>query len=176
MLTVGDLLPSFSLTGVRSEDTDSAFVTVSDTDYRGRWLVLFTWPKDFTFVCPTEIGAFGEAYPQFKDLDADVLGVSTDNEYVHLAWRQANPLLTGLPFPMAADLRRDLTTALGVLDRNEGVALRATFIIDPEGVIRHVSVNDLDTGRNVNEVVRTLAACQAGGLTACNWVPGQSLL
>jgi len=114
--------------------------------------------------------------PQFKDLDADVLGVSTDNEYVHLAWRQANPLLTGLPFPMAADLRRDLTTALGVLDRNEGVALRATFIIDPEGVIRHVSVNDLDTGRNVNEVVRTLAACQAGGLTACNWVPGQSLL
>jgi peroxiredoxin (alkyl hydroperoxide reductase subunit C) len=176
MLTVGDLLPSFSLTGVRSEDTDSAFVTVSDTDYRGRWLVLFTWPKDFTFVCPTEIGAFGEAYPQFKDLDADVLGVSTDNEYVHLAWRQANPLLTGLPFPMAADLRRDLTSALGVLDRNEGVALRATFIIDPEGVIRHVSVNDLDTGRNVNEVVRTLAACQAGGLTACNWVPGQSLL
>ena len=176
MLTVGDLLPSFSLTGVRSEDTDSAFVTVSDTDYRGPWLVLLTWPKDFTFVCPTEIGAFGEAYPQFKDLDADVLGVSTDNEYVHLAWRQANPLLTGLPFPMAADLRRDLTTALGVLDRNEGVALRATFIIDPEGVIRHVSVNDLDTGRNVNEVVRTLAACQAGGLTACNWVPGQSLL
>ena len=103
-------------------------------------------------------------------------GVSIDSEYVHLAWRGNHPDLRHLPFPMAADVKRELTGALGILDPDEGVALRATFIVDPEGIIRFVSVNDLDTGRNVDEVLRSLTAIQAGGLTSCGWRVGDATL
>lgn len=176
MLTVGDRFPPGSLKAVTAGPVPALGAVDLDHFARGRWLVAFFWPKDFTFVCPTEIAEFGRLTPQFEAAGAAVLGVSTDNEYVHLAWRQQHPELRALPFPMASDLRRDLCEALGIIDRNEGVALRATFVVDPEGVIRFVSVHDLDTGRNAEEVLRTLTALQAGGLTACGWKAGDPTL
>ncbi len=175
MLTVGDRFPEFDLAAVVGKD-DPQIDRVRLEDYEGRWLVVFFWPKDFTFVCPTEIAGFGAAHGQFAALGASIVGASIDNEYVHLAWRQQHPHLRTLPFPMASDLKRDLAGELGILDKEEGVALRATFIVDPEGVIRFASVYDLDTGRNVEEVLRTLEALQTGGLTACGWQHGEETL
>jgi alkyl hydroperoxide reductase subunit AhpC len=176
VLTVGDKFPAFTLKAVVSTDAAQAFTTMTETSHPGKWLVFFTWPKDFTFVCPTEIAAFGALTEEFAAREAQVLGCSTDSEYVHLAWRRDHPDLQTLPFPMLADVKRDLTTALGILDKEEGVALRATFIVDPEGIIRFVSVNHLDVGRNPNEVLRVLDALQTGALTPCNWRPGQPTL
>lgn len=175
MLTVGDPFPDFNLAAVDGVN-EPAITRASLADHRGRWLVMFFWPKDFTFVCPTEIAAFGQLYPSFVEAGADVLGVSIDNEYVHLAWREQHPSLRHLPFPMVSDLKRELSAKLGILDHEEGVALRATFIVDPEGTIRFVAVNDLDTGRNAEEVLRSLQAVQAGGLTACGWHAGEPML
>jgi len=175
MLTIGDRFPEFDLAAVVGKN-DPRIERVTSKDYEGKWLVAFFWPKDFTFVCPTEIAGFGKAAQRFADLGASIVGVSIDNEYVHLAWRQHHPHLRALPFPMAADLRRELTSELGILDKDEGVALRATFIVDPDGVIRFVSVYDLDTGRSVEEVLRTLEALQTGGLTACGWQRGDETL
>jgi lipoyl-dependent peroxiredoxin subunit C len=176
MLTVGDRLPSFALTGVVSTDPKTAFTDVTDASYKGQWKVLFFWPKDFTFVCPTEIVGFAELDGEFKDRDAQLLGVSTDSEFVHLAWKQSREDLGQVPFPMIADIKRELSTQLGVLDRNEGVALRATFIVDPDNVIRFVSVNDLSVGRNPQEVLRVLDALQTDELCPCNWSRGEETL
>jgi peroxiredoxin (alkyl hydroperoxide reductase subunit C) len=175
MLTVGDRFPDFDLAAVVGRD-DPHIERVRHKDYEGNWLVVFFWPKDFTFVCPTEIAGFGNAEERFAELGTSVLGVSVDNEYVHLAWRERHPDLRSLPFPMASDLKRELASELGILDKNEGVALRATFVVDPEGLIRFVSVYDLDTGRSVEEVLRTVEALQTGGLTACGWQHGQGTL
>jgi peroxiredoxin (alkyl hydroperoxide reductase subunit C) len=131
---------------------------------------------DFTFICPTEIAEFGRRERDFADREAQVLGASTDSHYVHLAWRKDHPDLRALPFPMLADTKRELSTALGVLHRSEGVALRATFIVDPSGIIRHVSVNDLSVGRSVDEVLRVLDALQTDELCPCNWKQGQATL
>src|SRR5439155_2227535 len=149
---------------------------VSQNSHPGRWLVLFAWPMDFTFVCPTEIAEFGRRSGDFADRDAQVLGFSTDTHYVHLAWRQQHPDLKALPFPMLADTKRELSQALGILHKQDGVPLRATFIVDPEGVVRWVSVNDLSVGRNVDEVVRTLDALQTDELCPCNWKKGDKTL
>lgn len=176
MLTVGDRFPTFALTGVVSSDPADAFKTFRNEDLTDRWTVLFAWPKDFTFVCPTEIAGFGELAASFDKLGATLLGVSTDNEYVHLAWRQQNPLLADLGLPMLADVRRDLCAQLGILSQSEGVALRATFIVDPKGIIRHASVNDLDVGRDPGETLRNLEALQTGELTPRAWKPGQATL
>jgi peroxiredoxin (alkyl hydroperoxide reductase subunit C) len=176
MLTIGDQFPSFSAKAVVSLEHGKEFAELTDRSYEGKWKVYFFWPKDFTFVCPTEIAAFGKLDREFADRDAQVLGVSTDSEYVHLAWRGQHPDLRDLPFPMIADLKRDLSQALGVLDRREGVALRATFIVDPQGVIRFVSVNDLSVGRNPGEVLRVLDALQTDELCPCNWQKGQQTL
>ena len=176
MLTIGDKFPAFDLKAVVSLDPKTAFKAINDKTDGGKWKVVFFWPKDFTFVCPTEIAAFGKLNKEFNERDAVVYGVSTDSEFVHLAWRQNHPDLKALPFAMLSDLKRELSQALGVLDKREGVALRATFIVDPEGVIRWVSVNDLSVGRNVDEVVRTLDALRTGELTPCNWVPGDATL
>ena len=139
MLTVGDKFPAFKLKAAVSLEKGKEFEDVSSEDHPGKWKVVFFWPKDFTFVCPTEIAAFGKRNRDFADRDAQVLGVSTDNEYVHLAWRKSHPDLKDLPFPMLADIKRELSSALGILHPSEGVALRATFIVDPEGIIRFVS-------------------------------------
>ena len=176
MLTVGDNLPAFSLTAVTRLDRGQEFETITDKSYAGQWKVLFAWPMDFTFVCPTEIAAFGAKNSDFLDRDAQLLGFSTDSHYVHLAWRRQHPDLLSLPFPMLADTKRELSTALGILHRQDGVALRATFIVDPQGVIRHVSVNDLSVGRSVEEVLRVLDALQTDELCPCNWKKGESTL
>ncbi len=176
MLTIGDKLPQFDVPATVSTNVDKAFTRITDQSDPGKWKVIFFWPKDFTFVCPTEIAAFGKLNGEFNDRDAVVYGVSVDNEYVHLAWRRSHPDLKEIPFPMLADVKRELSSAFGVLDRKEGVALRATFIVDPDGVIRFVSVNDLNVGRNVDEVLRTLDALQTDELCPCNWQKGEEFL
>ncbi len=176
MLTVGDKFPSFDLKAVVSTDIKKAFAQVSERSDEGKWKVVFFWPKDFTFVCPTEIAAFGKLNRDFVDRDAVLYGVSTDSEFVHLAWRQNHADLKDLPFAMLADIKRELSQSLGVLDKNEGVALRATFIVDPEGTIRFASVNDLSVGRNPQEVLRVLDALQTDELCPCNWQKGDEVL
>jgi alkyl hydroperoxide reductase subunit AhpC len=176
MLTIGDQFPSFNVKAVVSLDNGKQFQDISDKSYEGKWKVYFFWPKDFTFVCPTEIAAFGKLNRDFQDRDAQVLGISTDSEFVHLAWRQNHADLKDLPFPMLADIKREISQQTGVLDKNEGVALRATFVVDPQGVIRFVSVNDLSVGRNPAEVLRVLDALQTDELCPCNWQKGEKTL
>ena len=176
MLTIGDKFPSFNLKGVVSTDIKSAFKDFTNTSAKGKWQVVFFWPKDFTFVCPTEIAAFGKLNKEFNERDAVIYGVSTDSEFVHLAWRQNHADLKELPFTMLADIKRELSSELGILDKEEGVALRATFIVDPEGVIRFVSVNDLSVGRNPQEVLRVLDAVQSDELCPCNWQKGDDFI
>ncbi len=176
MLSVGKKLPAFTLKATVSNDINTAFVDISDKQFAGKWVVLFAWPKDFTFVCPTEIAEFGKLNGEFADRGAQVLGLSTDTEFVHLAWRQHKEELNKLPFPMLADVKRELSGALGIIDEAEGVAQRATFVIDPEGIIRFVMVTDLNVGRNVKEVLRVLDALQTDELCPCNWQKGQDTL
>ncbi|MCW5730966.1 MAG: peroxiredoxin [Alphaproteobacteria bacterium] len=176
MLTIGDKFPSFDLKAVVSTDPRSAFAQITERSDEGKWKLVFFWPKDFTFVCPTEIAAFGKLNGEFNDRDTVVYGVSTDSEFVHLAWRNAHPDLKDLPFPMLADIKRELSQALGILDKAEGVALRATFLVDPQGIIRFVSVNDLSVGRNPQEVLRVLDALQTDELCPCNWQKGDEVL
>src|SRR5437763_7386757 len=184
LLTIGDQFPAYRLTAliggdlskVDAQQPEDYFTTISSDDFEGKWRVVFFWPKDFTFVCPTEIAAFGKLARDFADRDAQVLGASIDSEYVHLAWRGSHPDLRDLPFPMIADVKRELAGALGVLDRKEGVAMRATFVVDPQGVIRFVSVNDLNVGRNPAEVLRVLDALQTDELCPCNWQKGEDTL
>src|SRR3954454_14192831 len=141
MLTVGDRFPDFALEAVVSLDKDHEFQKVTGQSYPGKWLVFFTWPMDFTFVCPTEIAEFGRRERDFADRDAQVLGASTDSHFVHLNWRRSHPDLKALPFPMLADTKREVSQALGILHKQDGVDLRATFIVDPQGIIRFASVN-----------------------------------
>jgi lipoyl-dependent peroxiredoxin subunit C len=176
MLGVGQKFPGFSLTGVVSNDIANAFQPFDSAKIHGKWAIVFFWPKDFTFVCPTEIAAFGKLNKEFEARDAHVYGVSTDSEFVHLAWRKDKEELRSLPFPMLADIKRELTTALGVLDPDAGVAQRATYIVDPEGVIRFAYVTDLNVGRNPEEVLRVLDALQTDELCPCNWKKGEDTL
>ena len=176
MLGVGQKFPEFELDATVSTDPKSAFRKIGSKDYKGKWKVFFFWPKDFTFVCPTEIAAFGKLNREFADRDAQILGGSTDSEFVHLAWRTHHPDLKDLPFPMLADVKRDLTQALGILDPNAGVAQRATYVVDPEGVIRFAYVTDLSVGRNPEEVLRVLDALQTDELCPCNWQQGEPVL
>ena len=175
MLTIGDRFPEFNLVGVTSNEMTD-FKSFTNESGKGKWQVFFFWPKDFTFICPTEIEGFASLYDQFTQKNAQLYGVSTDSEFVHLAWRKSHPSLSSLPFPMLSDIKRELSHQLGILHKDAGVCLRATFIVDPEGIIRHVSVNDLSVGRSPEEVLRLLEGYQNGGLMPCNWKPGQSPL
>jgi len=176
MLGVGEKFPVFSLKAVVSNDKEKAFKTLTEKDFPKKWKVFFFWPKDFTFVCPTEIAAFGKLHSEFSARDCQLLGGSTDSEFVHLAWRTSHTDLKPTPFPWLADIKRELCQNLGILDPNEGVAQRATFIVDPDNVIRFVSVNDLAVGRNPDEVLRVLDALQTDELCPCNWKKGQETL
>ena len=176
MKTVGDRIPSFRLAATVSRERGKEFQELTEQSFAGKWLVLFSWPLDFTFVCPTEIAEFGKRNRDFADRDAQVLGLSLDSEFVHLAWRNQHADLKDLPFPMLADKKRELCEALGILHPREGIPLRATFVVDPEGMIRFASVHDLDVGRNVDEVLRTLDALRTGELTPCNWHRGEEFL
>ncbi|WP_423130244.1 peroxiredoxin [Gaoshiqia sp. Z1-71] len=176
MKTIGDKFPEFKKTAVVSVEAGKEFDTLTKEKTLGKWNVIFWWPKDFTFVCPTEITGFNEHYDEFAKLEANLIGASTDSEFVHLAWRNAHAGLKQLRFPMLADTSKSLAEELGILEAEEKIAYRATFIVDPEGVIRWVSVNDLAIGRNVPEVLRVLEALKTGKLTPCDWSPGQATL
>jgi peroxiredoxin (alkyl hydroperoxide reductase subunit C) len=183
MLGIGDRFPEYSLTAlvpgdlraVQANAPEDYFTTIDSSTYKGKWRVMFFWPKDFTFVCPTEIAEFGRLNPEFADRDAQVLGGSVDNEFVHYAWRNQHEDLKNLPFPMLSDLDRKLVAELGVLNA-DGVAERATFIVDPEGIIQFVMVTAGSVGRNVEEVLRVLDALQTDELCACNWHKGAATI
>ncbi|MBN8730566.1 MAG: peroxiredoxin [Acidobacteria bacterium] len=176
MLSVGSKFPDFKVSATVSLEKGKEFSDISQDTYAGKWKCYFFWPKDFTFVCPTEIAAFGKANKEFADRDCQVLGGSTDSEWVHHAWRTHHADLKDLPFPMLADIKHELSNALGILDPNAGVCQRATFIVDPENIIRFVMVTDLSVGRNPNEVIRVLDALQTDELCPCNWTKGQDTL
>ncbi|MBK7257121.1 MAG: peroxiredoxin [Ignavibacteriae bacterium] len=178
MITVGQQFPDFNLDACVSREKGKEFssVSYSEIQKQKKWLVIFFWPKDFTFVCPTEIKGFNEKFSEFRDRDAVLVGGSTDTRNVHLAWRNSHADLKDLKFPMVADHAKTLTTALGILTGPEQVALRATFIVDPEGIIRWVNINDLDVGRNVDETIRVLDALQTDELCPCNWQKGEEVL
>ena len=176
MLSVGDTFPKFKLKATVSTDLAKAFTDIDNDTYAGKWLCVFFYPKDFTFVCPTEISGFAQVNQQFLDRDCQVLTGSVDSEFVHHAWRTHHKDLRELPFPMLADVKRELTSALGILDKDEGVAQRATFLVDPQGIIRFVYVTDLSVGRNPQEVLRVLDALQTDELCPCNWSQGEDTL
>ena len=175
MLTVGDKFPQFKLIANVGREKGREFRTVSNTDFAGKWLVFYAYPKDFTFICPTEIVEFGKHTADFADRDALVLGGSTDNEFSHLAWRNAHADLADLPTPLV-HITPQFASDLGIVHKAEGVALRVTYVVDPDGVIRSVSAYDLSVGRNVGEVLRTLDALQTDELCPCNWKKGEDTI
>ena len=175
MLSVGDQFPTWKLQGVEGPSVDKMeFKTYSSQDARG-WSVVFFWPMDFTFVCPTEIAAFGRLNEEFADRDARLLGVSGDSEYVHHAWRKDHPDLRELPFPMLADVKHELMRDCGV-EAEDGTAQRAVFIVDPDNEIQFAMVTAGSVGRNPKEVLRVLDALQTDELCPCNWNKGESTL
>jgi peroxiredoxin (alkyl hydroperoxide reductase subunit C) len=167
MTMLGQQAPAFELPSTKN--IASLEEPVRLTDHAGRWLVLFFYPADFTFVCPTEMIAFNAAIPRFADLGADFVGISTDTVHAHLAWQEFH--IGMLDFPLAADTTHEVSRAFGVLDEVNGVAHRGVFIIDPEGLIRYEVVHDEPVGRSVDEVLRVLAALQSKGRTPANWSP-----
>src|SRR3954462_10663680 len=153
ILSVGQAFPKFKKAAVVSLEKGKEFFDISSdelTSEDGRWTVIFWWPKDFTFICPTEIAEFNKNYTNFTDRDTVLLGASTDNEYVHHAWRKDHKDLHDLRFPMIADTSKSLAEELGILSAEEKVAYRATYIVDPEGIVRWLNINDLNVGRNVS--------------------------
>lgn len=178
MLGIGDKLPEFSIRGVKpgfnkhEENGQSAFEDITQKSFEGKWKVFYFYPKDFTFVCPTEIAEFARLDGEFADRDCVVLGGSTDNEFCKLAWRREHKDLNGLGQWSFADTNGSLVDALGIRDPQAGVALRATFIVDPHNVIQHVSVNALSVGRNPKETLRILDALQSDELCPCNRAVG----
>ncbi len=174
---VGKPAPDFTMETALGDGTD--FGKVSLSDYKGKWLVFFFYPLDFTFVCPTEITALSDAAEVFQALDTEILGVSIDSKFTHRAWlntsRDAGGLGT-LNFPLAADLTKQVSRDYGVLIEDEGIALRGLYIIDPEGEVKYQVVNHNDVGRSVDETLRVLQALQSGGLCPANWKPGDKNL
>lgn len=182
MKTIGDKLEPFKVVGVKpgfnrpEENGHSAFEDITDESFPGKWKIIYFYPKDFTYVCPTEISGFAKLVKEFSDRDAVVLGGSTDNEFCKLGWRRDHPDLDRLNHYSFADVSGRLVDQLGVRDRVAGVALRATFIVDPENFIQHVSVNNLNVGRSPEEILRILDGLQTEELCACNRKPGGETL
>jgi peroxiredoxin (alkyl hydroperoxide reductase subunit C) len=174
---VGKPAPSFTMkTTANLETLDSV---VSLADYRGKWLVMFFYPLDFTFVCPTEILAISDRYDEFVALGADVLGISTDSVFSHKAWIETprnKGGIEGLKFPLASDMTKQVAYGYNVLVEEEGYALRGLFIINPEGVLQYMVIQNENTGRSVDETLRVLQALQTGGLCGANWKPGEKTL
>jgi len=170
---VGKPAPDFTMETVSGDGKD--FGKVSLSDYRGKWLVFFFYPLDFTFVCPTEITALSDAAAQFEALDTEILGVSIDSIHSHKAWINTPKDSNGLGrlnFPLAADITKQVAKDYGILIEEEGIALRGLFIIDPEGELKYQVVNHNDVGRSVEETLRVLQALQSGGICPMNWRPG----
>jgi lipoyl-dependent peroxiredoxin subunit C len=175
MLTVGDQFPEFTVTANVSREKGKEFATLTNKSFAGKWLVFYAYPKDFTFICPTEIVEFGKHTADFADRDAVVIGGSTDNEYSHLAWRNSHKDLADIPTPLV-HINPTLASELGIIHKQGGVALRVTFVVDPNGVIRSVSAYDLSVGRSIGEVLRTLDALQSDELCPCNWQKGEETI
>ncbi|SIN86599.1 peroxiredoxin [Chitinophaga niabensis] len=178
VLSVGAEFPAFAKKAVVSIEKGKEFYEISSEEIKasGKWMVMFWWPKDFTFVCPTEIAEFNKHYQDFADRDAILIGASTDSEFVHLAWRNNHDDLRGLQFPMLADTSKSLAQELGILEAEEKIAYRATFVVDPQGIVRWTSVYDLSVGRNVKEVLRVMDALQSDELCPCNWQKGEATI
>jgi alkyl hydroperoxide reductase subunit AhpC len=176
LLGLGARFPDFSLHACVSAEPGSEFRVVDSHELEGTWTAIFFWPRDFTFVCPTELVEFNRALREFRALAARVFGVSGDSHHSHLAWRMENPALRNLEFPMLADAGKEVADELGILDPTEKVPLRATYLLDQERKIRWLCVNDLSVGRSTGEVLRVLAALQSGALCPANWSPGQATL
>lgn len=175
---VGSPAPKFKAKAYfrTADNTDNQFKVVTLDEYKDKWLCMYFYPKDFTFVCPTEIVAFDKALGDFKDRNCEVLAVSTDSEFVHKGWCDSHNDLKKLRHPMLADITKRVSMDYGLLIPDEGVALRGTFLIDPNGVVRWVNVNDLSVGRNIDEVLRVLDALQTDELCPCNWKKGQETI
>jgi peroxiredoxin (alkyl hydroperoxide reductase subunit C) len=178
MISLGAEFPEFKKKAVVSTGKGEEFADVTSEDHKraSQWMVMFWYPKDFTFVCPTEIAEFNRSFGEFRDRDTMLVGASTDSEFVHLAWRKDHEDLRELKFPLLADTSKSLAEDLGILEPEEKIAYRATFIVDPDGIIRWVSANDLSVGRNVKEVLRVLDALQTDELCPCNWEKGQETI
>lgn len=176
MLQVGSQFPQFNLTAVTGSNHEKDFHQVSLDTYKGKWKIIFFWPKDFTFVCPTEIAGFGKLEADFNDRDAVLIGASTDSDFVHCAWRASHNDLKPLTFPWLADIKKELSTELGILNHEAGVANRATFIVDQDNIIRYVEMTDMSVGRNPSETLRILDALQTDELCPCNWKKGDETL
>ena len=174
MKSVGDKFPKFKKTAILA-DNQFGEITSKDHQEAGKWAVYFFYPKDFTFICPTEIVEFNNNHDKFKALNAELYGLSTDTAEVHLAWKANDPRLSKLTYPLIEDTSKSLSKKLGIL-QPESVAYRATFIVDPEGVIQWVNCNNDATGRNVAEILRALEATQNPEKTGCNWQPGDATL
>ena len=179
MKTVGQKLDPFVVTGVKPGQPDDAFFDITEKSFEGKWKVIVYYPKDETFVCPTEIVAYDKLNQDFEDRDAVLLTGSTDNEFCKVAWQKSHPELQKITHNQLADTRRDelsLVNQLGVFFNPAGAALRATFIINPENVIQHVTVNNLNVGRNSEETLRVLDGLQTEQLCACNRTIGGDTL
>ena len=178
ILSLGNAFPQFEKKAVVSLEKGKEFSTLRNdfANEQGRWTVMFWWPKDFSGLCPTELVEFNHAHEEFELRNTQLIGASTDSEFVHLAWRKHHDDLRDLKYPLLADTSKSLGEALGILHEGEKIAYRATFIIDPKNNIRWVSVYDLPIGRSVEEVLRVLDALQSGGLCPCNWKKGQQTL
>jgi peroxiredoxin (alkyl hydroperoxide reductase subunit C) len=178
MLSINVQFPDFKKKAVVSIVPGKEFTEVSSEDHKKakQWMVMFWYPKDFTFICPTEISEFNVKLNEFKNRNTFLYGASTDSEYVHLAWRNQHPDLKDLQFPLIADTSKSLAESLGILENDEKVAYRVTYIVNPEGKIKWFCANDLGIGRNIDEVIRVLDALQTGKLTPCNWKKGEKTL
>lgn len=171
-LQVSKPAPSFRVQALKGRE----FVTISSDELRGKWVVLAFYPLDFTFVCPTELVGLNDKHGDFADREAVVLAASTDSVYSHLGWVKADERLANLKYPILSDMTRQLSRDYGVLLEDQGIALRGTFIIDPNGVLRWAQYNDLDAGRSIDEILRVLDALQTGKLCPCDWKKGQATL
>ena len=169
MIQVGQQAPDFALEGIKDGD----FIEIKLSDYRGKWVVLFFWPLDFTFICPTEILEFSRRVKEFEELDAVLLGASTDSKYAHKAWTED---IGKINFAMLSDITKEVSRNYGILIEGQGIALRGTFIIDPEGKLQYEAVHNLNVGRSVVEVLRVLKALQTGELCPVEWEPGEKTL
>jgi peroxiredoxin 2/4 len=177
---VSKMAPPFTADIARQTETMNAPVSrISLSDYANRWLILFWYPLDFTFVCPTEIIALSDRYEEFQELDCDILGASTDSAYSHRAWMQISRNkngIEGLQFPLLSDQTHQIARDYGVLIEAKGVALRGLFIIDPDGTLQYSTITNLNVGRSVDETLRVLQAIQSGGLCGSDWKPGMPTL
>jgi peroxiredoxin (alkyl hydroperoxide reductase subunit C) len=171
--TIGAPAPPFQAEAYVRGEAEPCQVSLADQ--YGSWVVLFFYPRDFTFVCPTELNAFAQLAPVFAEEDAVVIGVSTDSYWSHQAWFETHPLLAGVDFPVLADTTQRIAADYGVLTA-DGSALRGTFVIDPDGVVRHATVSDQNVGRSVDETLRVLQALRTGALCPVAWQPGQPTL